>query len=262
MVGSTMGAVLGACSSGGSGNLTTSTTTSGTTTSGTTTSGTTTSGTTTSGTTTSSAATTSSGGGSTTSSSAGTGGATTTTSSSGGGSTTTTTTTTTASSSSTTTSSGAPCTGPGTLHPSNPDAGPGTIYCPFSGVDGGKDMYCTPGTQHCCETPEGSSTPSACVPIGTACVSGSTDWQCEDPATDCPASNPVCCAQGATWVDGGTMNGMVCQNYASMMTGTVCTTQAQCNGIIICATQAECTSIGKTGCDTFSKAGNQVGACN
>src|SRR5262249_44587365 len=33
------------------------------------------------------------------------------------------------------------------LHPPNLDAGPGTIYCPFSGVDGGKNEYCVPGTQ-------------------------------------------------------------------------------------------------------------------
>jgi hypothetical protein len=135
------------------------------------------------------------------------------------------------------------------------------VYCPFSAVDGGKNVYCAANTQHCCETPENDAgLTSTCVATGTACASGDTDWACEDPATDCPSSNPICCADG-TWEDGGTTSGMVCENYASKMTHTYCTTQAACTTMIICATQAECTSIGKTACLTMSKAGNQVGVC-
>jgi hypothetical protein len=88
--------------------------------------------------------------------------------------------------------------------------------------------------------------------------SGYVDWQCEDPATDCPAGQ-LCCADG-TWVDGGTENGMVCANFASHMTHTYCASSCG-TGTIICETQAECTAIGLTACLTFTKAGNPIGAC-
>ncbi len=139
-----------------------------------------------------------------------------------------------------------------------------SVYCPFSGVDGGEAQYCTAGTEHCCETPEGAATPSACQPSSTACMTGTgyTDWQCEDPTSDCSGSNTVCCAPGATLVMGGTTNGVVCENYASKMTNTVCVANAAaCTGIIMCTSDAECVTFGKTTCVAFAKAGNQVGGC-
>jgi hypothetical protein len=152
------------------------------------------------------------------------------------------------------------CKPPGTLHPPKLDAG-ANLYCPFSGVDGGKAVYCNAATEHCCETPA-MTTPSMCVPIATACMTGTgyTDWQCEDPVADCMSSaTPVCCAPGATLVMGGTMNGMVCQNYASHMTHTACVAAGQCSGIIMCTSDGECPN--GQHCITFSKAGNQVGGC-
>jgi hypothetical protein len=159
---------------------------------------------------------------------------------------------------------GSTCKTPGTLHPPNLEAGPGTIYCPFSGVDGGKAEYCTPQTQHCCETPEGSTTPSACVDgITTACVAGSVDWQCEDPVADC-AAGEVCCAAGASIGLGGMVGGMACQNFAHHMTGTACVAASACpaaSNIVICTNNTECTGIGTGTCTPFSKSGNAVGGC-
>jgi hypothetical protein len=152
-----------------------------------------------------------------------------------------------------------------TLHPPKADAGPGSIYCPFSNtVDGGPKEYCTPGTEHCCEAPAGSV--SACQPFATACMSGTgyTDWQCEDPVTDCPSATPVCCAPGAT-IGLGTPAG-TCGNFAHTMTHTSCTTAAACpnagntGNIVLCTSNSECPSATPT-CTPFGKAGNQVGGC-
>ncbi len=148
------------------------------------------------------------------------------------------------------------CSKIGTLHPPSADAGTSTIFCPFSASgDAGKDIYCTAKSQHCCETPAGS-TLSTCEALGTACpVAKSTDWQCEDPSADCPSATPVCCAAGATIGLGATG----CGNFASKMTGTTCVAAGGCTGITICTADAEC----PTGqhCTPFTKAGNQVGGC-
>jgi len=149
------------------------------------------------------------------------------------------------------------------LHPPKADAGPGTIFCPFSATtDGGPEEYCTPETQHCCETPEGNATASGCQPSTTACMTGTgfTDWQCQDPVTDCPAASPVCCAPGAT-LELGTPVG-TCGNYASKMTHSTCTTAAACpasGNIILCTSDSECTA--PAVCTAFEKAGGQVGGC-
>jgi hypothetical protein len=133
------------------------------------------------------------------------------------------------------------------------------IYCPFSATtDGGPDEYCTANTQHCCETPEGSATASACQPTATACATGSTDWGCQDPTADC-ASGDICCAPGATLVL-GTPAGQ-CGNYASGMKSTTCVSAATgcTGGIIMCTSTSQCPS-GKT-CTPFEKAAAQVGGC-
>jgi hypothetical protein len=167
-----------------------------------------------------------------------------------------------------------------TLHAPDLEAGPGTIYCPFSETtDGGKDEYCTPGTQFCCETAEGTSTPSSCVtgtPSSANCPSafvssaesGSTVWECEDPVTDCP-SGQVCCAVGYGY--GGTSPKAAaftpgapgCGNYASEMGGTVCMASSACTaavGFLMCTSPGECPS--GTTCQPFAKAGNDVGGCH
>jgi hypothetical protein len=152
---------------------------------------------------------------------------------------------------------GAICGKLSTLHPPKLDAGPGSIYCPFSAVtDGGGNAYCTGGTEHCCETPAGSATPSACEPLATACATGSVDWGCEDPVVDCanPAT-PVCCAPGAS-IGLGTAG---CGNFAHTMKSTVCVAAGSCTGVTMCTSTAECPT-GQT-CTAFVKAGNQVGGC-
>jgi hypothetical protein len=243
MVGCLAGAGVGACGSSngtGASSSTSSSSTSGTTTT---------------------SSSSSSSGTTTTSSSSGAGGSTTASSSSGAGGSTT------ASSSSTTTTSsssgagGSECGKITTLHPPKLDAGPGTIYCPFSAVGDGGNEYCTPGTQHCCETPEGATTASACTSINTSCMTGTgyTDWQCEDPVTDCTAAGlPVCCAPGAT-LELGTPAG-TCGNYASEMKSAACVAAGTCTGIILCTSNSECPAAHPT-CTPFSKAGNDVGGC-
>jgi hypothetical protein len=153
---------------------------------------------------------------------------------------------------------GAECSTVTSLHPPHPDAGPGSIYCPFSAVADGGNEYCTPGTEHCCETPEGAATMSACQPIGNACTQGSgyTDWQCEDPGTDCTTALPVCCAAGAS-IGLGTPG---CGNFSHDMKGTACVAAGSCTGIILCTSSAECPAATPK-CTPFGKAGNQVGGC-
>jgi hypothetical protein len=149
------------------------------------------------------------------------------------------------------------CSKIGTLHP--PMAGAtDTLYCPFSGVDGGMNMLCNPTQQHCCETPQGATMPSMCVPNATACMTGTgyTDWQCEDPVADCKdATKPVCCAPGASIGLG--MPG--CGNFAHTMTHTTCVATGMCTGITMCTSDGECPN--GQHCTPFSKAGNQVGGC-
>ena len=143
----------------------------------------------------------------------------------------------------------AACPPPTTLHPPKADAG-GTIFCPFSGVDGGKDSYCTAQSQHCCEPTAGAAT---CVGIQTACANNATDWQCQDPLADCPISFSCCATPGATLVisDAG------CASFATGFKGTTCA--ATCTGLTMCTSDSECPQ-GKS-CVPFETKGAQVGAC-
>jgi hypothetical protein len=190
------------------------------------------------------------GGASTTTTTAGT----TTTSTSA---TTTTSTTGTSGTTSTGTSSGAPdagpCSKPGTLHP--PQAGSETLYCPFA-ADGGALAFCNPRGQHCCETPEGAPTASACEPTTTACLTGYAymDWGCADPVADCP-SGSECCAPGATLALGAPG----CGNFSHDMTITKCVAAGSCSGIRLCTADAECPPPMK--CTPFNRGGNHVGGC-
>jgi len=148
-----------------------------------------------------------------------------------------------------------------TLHPPKLDAGPGTIFCPFSSTDGGPNEYCVPGTEHCCETPAGSTTPTACQPTATACMTGSgyTDWQCEDPVADCPTGMDCCATAAPGKTPSIGLGAPGCGNFAHQMTGTKCQAAGSCVGIQMCTSDGECPA-GKT-CTPFGKAGNQVGGC-
>ena len=147
-----------------------------------------------------------------------------------------------------------------TLHP--PKMGTNlTLYCPFSGVDGGKAVDCDPATQHCCETPQGAATPSACQPSATACMTGSgyVDWRCEDPV-DCPNGMECCATAPAGKTASIGLGAPGCGNFAHHMIGTACVAAGACtNSIKMCTSDAECTAPMK--CTPFGKAGNQVGGC-
>lgn len=172
----------------------------------------------------------------------------------GTGSTTTTTTTggMTTSTGTGTGGAGGGCSTPSTLHPPKADAGAATLYCPFSAVDGGSNLYCNNTTEHCCEPKMGTAT---CDPAATPCAPMDMDWQCEDPVADCP-SGQVCCAPGATFGQGAPG----CANFAHTMNKTQCMTAAACTGMILCTNNSECPAATPT-CTPFKKAGNQVGAC-
>jgi hypothetical protein len=147
----------------------------------------------------------------------------------------------------------ASCSAVSTLHP---PSGQPSIYCPFSGADGGPNVSCTAGSQHCCEPTAGTG---GCVASGTACGSTDTDWQCEDPAADCTdPSKPVCCAAGAMLNISSDPN---CGNYATSLHGASCVATGGCaTGIILCTNTNECTN-GQT-CTPFRSKGNQVGGCH
>jgi hypothetical protein len=145
------------------------------------------------------------------------------------------------------------CKPPTTLHPPHLDAGPGTIFCPFSAVDGGKNEFCVAQTEHCCEPTSGNA---SCQPSGTTCATGDTDWQCEDPVADCP-SGMECCAAGASI---GISTDPSCANFAHKFHGTACVAAGSCAGIVMCTSDAECPS-GKH-CVPFGTKGNAVGGCN
>jgi hypothetical protein len=138
------------------------------------------------------------------------------------------------------------CKAPGTLHP--PKAGAGDFYCPFVAP---AKTFCKDQTEHCCEPSTGSA---SCQPIGTACATGDTDWQCDDPS-ECP-SGQKCCGIGKLVINADP----ACANYASKFKGTHCA--ASCDAaaeIEMCTSNAECS----TGtCTPFTTKGSQVGGCH
>jgi hypothetical protein len=145
---------------------------------------------------------------------------------------------------------GGQCSKISTLHPPNADAGTQTLYCPFSGVDGGSNDYCDTATEHCCEPKSGTA---SCTAKATPCASGDTDWQCEDPS-EC-GSGMQCCGKG-TMVKSTDAN---CGNYATGFTGTYCAASCAAGDIQMCTSDGECTS--PQTCLPFNTKGNQVGGC-
>lgn len=139
---------------------------------------------------------------------------------------------------------------PPTLHP--PQAGVG-VYCPYSAVDGGRDISCATATQQCCETSSDDAGPSTCVQAGSACpAAGSTIWQCEDPS-NCPTGQ-VCCAAATLEQD------TVCGYFraAPGFGGTHCAASCAAGELRVCEQQSECPS---GTCTPFRAVGNSVGAC-
>lgn len=148
---------------------------------------------------------------------------------------------------------GAPCSPPSKLIPPKADAGAQTLYCPFSGADGGPNVDCNPGTEHCCEPKMGEA---LCEPTATPCADPkATDWHCEDPVADCPTGQ-VCCGTGTLMKNPDPM----CANFASGFKGTHCAASCTAIEIEMCTDDAEC-GAGKT-CLPFRTKGAQVGGCN
>lgn len=147
----------------------------------------------------------------------------------------------------------APCSPPSKLIPPKADAGAQTLYCPFSGADGGPNVDCNPGTEHCCEPKMGEA---LCEPTATPCADPkATDWHCEDPIADCPTGQ-VCCGTGTLMKNTDPM----CANFASGFKGTHCAASCTATEIEMCTDDAEC-GAGKT-CLPFRTKGAQVGGCN
>lgn len=140
------------------------------------------------------------------------------------------------------------------------DAGVGsaTIYCPFSGVDGGDNIYCDNTTQHCCDPSMGTAT---CNAITDECASTEMDWQCQGP-TDCDVSDagtPICCAAGGSIETGTMMNGVQCENKgSSAIKATKCA--ASCaGGLTLCTQDSDCPS--SMHCIAFERYAAIVGGC-
>ena len=137
-----------------------------------------------------------------------------------------------------------------------------TVYCPFSKVGMGKDVYCNnqsdAAPQKCCETPPAANTPSTCVSAAAACpVAMSTPWECADPG-DC-GSGKQCCGTGTF---NANPSFPTCDNFASKFKGTHCAATCAAGEITMCTSDAECTSANAgTKCSTMSPKGNHVGAC-
>ncbi len=142
------------------------------------------------------------------------------------------------------------CKTPTTLHPPFADAGTKTLYCPFSGTDGGKNDYCDSSSEHCCEPQSGTA---ACTAKATACANNDTDWQCEDPS-DC-GSGMQCCGKGTLVKNPDPQ----CANYATGFTGTYCAATCASGEITICTADSQC---GGQTCLPFGAKGNQVGGCS
>ena len=138
---------------------------------------------------------------------------------------------------------------PPVLHPTMPDEGP---FCPFSKVDGGKNIYCATA-QQCCETPKGAG-PSTCISGTATCpVAGSIAWQCED-SSNC-ASGKVCC--GAVTLTPHPECGYL--RGEKGFTGTSCKTTCAAAELQFCQQSTSCPK-GKT-CTEILVEGNEVGAC-
>jgi hypothetical protein len=146
---------------------------------------------------------------------------------------------------------GADCGKPLTLHPSPADGG---IHCPFSAVDGGKNISCA-RTDQCCQSPR-NGPPSTCVTKGAACpTADSTVWECEGPA-DC-AGGQKCCAHSG---DGGvvTIQQDTCGHYLSKFKGTQCAALCGPGELVVCESQSECTS---GTCTAVEPKAHRIGVC-
>ena len=150
---------------------------------------------------------------------------------------------------------GATCETPPTLYPA-----PG-VYCPGDQDDAGNTVTCNAG-QHCCETPQGSSTASTCESPGTACASGTVDWECLQPV-DCAnfeGGGAVCCIVGAT-----KMTVTSCDagwTEWSGFTGTKCMASCPSGSYVACQANSDCTGDAGTTCTVSKSNGSDFGYCS
>ena len=147
-----------------------------------------------------------------------------------------------------------------TLHPGNGT----TLFCPF-GPDAGAPIDCVVKQQLCCISGKVGSTfpPSDCEPIsqGTcaaveAGIAGSTQIECEDPATDCPSGSTCCGAPNSIQpVVGCGYDKLVGFQYTRCESGGTCAA----GEFQLCESLQECPS-GQT-CTVFKAKGMQLGFC-
>lgn len=149
---------------------------------------------------------------------------------------------------------GADCGKPAKLFPEPADGG---MFCPFSGTNGGKDIYCG-RTDTCCQPPKSANTASTCVSgkTTTCPTPSSTAWECEGPL-DC-AGGQVCCAYG----NGApvALSTDTCGPYLSKFEGTKCEATCAAGELAVCSQASECPN-GKT-CTAVKPKGNDIGVCN
>lgn len=128
--------------------------------------------------------------------------------------------------------------------------GDGGVYCPFSALDGGKNVFCSSGTQQCCVTPESAGSPATCQDRDTECpVANSTLLECQHPE-DCDQG--TCCAGAQVGTD-------VCNLYLKKFTGTKCRDACQAGELAVCGQTDDC-SDGQT-CEGVKAKGSTLGVC-
>ena len=133
--------------------------------------------------------------------------------------------------------------------------GDGGLFCPFSSTDGGKNLYCTSGSQECCVTPQSAGTPSTCETRDAGCpVANSTILECGHPE-DCNGGK--CCA----WSSTGSLAFLqdVCGPYLSKFTGTRCEASCGAGELTVCGGDQDCT--GGATCVAVKPKGNNTGVC-
>jgi hypothetical protein len=138
------------------------------------------------------------------------------------------------------------------LYPTTADKG---VFCPYSGVDGGKDINC-PKSTACCQTQKASDGDSKCQPLGSACPATDSgvpawNWECED-SVNC-GTGKVCC--GAVTLE---PNPDCPYSFGKDLTKTACKTTCAADEKVICQAQSSCT----TGtCTPFRISETWMGTC-
>jgi hypothetical protein len=142
---------------------------------------------------------------------------------------------------------------PGRLFPATTDAGPNTIYCPFT-TSSGTGMPCAHDSQHCCVGPPGGAL-STCESTSTACPTADiADIQCLEASVDCTVGQ-VCCGNGTVQA-----NDAGCTGYVTGFTRTHCASTCVAGEFQVCEANAECTGSART-CSPVRAHGVGFGGC-